>query len=93
RLTSPWNTAAHVRRRGGLLVVLAVVLDGDPALGSKDRWLRDIPATLRTDLPKLEAVVLFDRLATPSPATRGPGWSTARPGPEPGSPPPGRIPT
>ncbi|HET8787111.1 MAG TPA: hypothetical protein VFO47_00005 [Actinomycetes bacterium] len=55
------------RRRGGLLVVLAVVLDGDPALGSKDRWLRDIPATLRTDLPKLKAVVLFDRLATPVP--------------------------
>jgi hypothetical protein len=39
----------------------------DPALGSKERWLREIPATLRTDLPKLKAVVLFDRLATPVP--------------------------
>jgi hypothetical protein len=39
----------------------------DPALGSKERWHREIPATLRTALPKLKAVVLFDRLATPVP--------------------------
>jgi hypothetical protein len=39
----------------------------DPALGSKERWLREIPATLKSAMPKLKAVVLFDRLATPVP--------------------------
>jgi hypothetical protein len=39
----------------------------DPALGSKERWLRDIPATMRTAMPKLKAVVVFDRLGTPVP--------------------------
>jgi hypothetical protein len=39
----------------------------DPGLGSKERWLREIPATLETAMPKLKAVVLFDRLATPVP--------------------------
>ncbi|HEY6709098.1 MAG TPA: DNRLRE domain-containing protein [Actinomycetota bacterium] len=39
----------------------------DPALGSKAQWLRDVPSALRTTLPKLKAVVYFDRLATPVP--------------------------
>ena len=34
----------------------------DPALGSKEQWLRDIPATLRTAMPKVRAVVYFDRV-------------------------------
>jgi len=37
----------------------------DPAMGSKERWLRDLPGTLRTAMPKLKAVVYFDRRATP----------------------------
>jgi hypothetical protein len=40
----------------------------DPALGDKARWLRDVPAALRTALPKVRAVVYFDRLATPVPS-------------------------
>jgi hypothetical protein len=39
----------------------------DPALGSKEQWLREVPATLRTSMPKVKAVVYFDRLATPVP--------------------------
>jgi hypothetical protein len=39
----------------------------DPALGSKEQWLREVPAMLRTSMPKLKAVVYFDRLATPVP--------------------------
>jgi hypothetical protein len=36
-------------------------------MGSKERWLRDVPGMLRTAMPKLKAVVYFDRLATPVP--------------------------
>jgi hypothetical protein len=39
----------------------------DPAMGSKEQWLRDVPGALRTAMPKLKAVVAFDRLATPVP--------------------------
>jgi hypothetical protein len=39
----------------------------DPALGAKGRWLREVPTVLRTALPKLKAVVYFDRLRTPVP--------------------------
>ena len=39
----------------------------DPALGDKAQWLRDVPSALRTALPKVKAVVYFDRLATPVP--------------------------
>ncbi len=39
----------------------------DPAMGSKERWLRDLPGALRTAMPKLKAVVYFDRRATPVP--------------------------
>jgi hypothetical protein len=39
----------------------------DPAMGDKAQWLRDVPAALRTTLPKVRAVVYFDRLATPVP--------------------------
>jgi hypothetical protein len=39
----------------------------DPAMGSKQQWLRDIPAMLRTAMPKVRAVVYFDRVATPVP--------------------------
>jgi hypothetical protein len=39
----------------------------DPALGSKEQWLREVPATLRTSMPRVRAVVYFDRLATPVP--------------------------
>ncbi|HEY3238738.1 MAG TPA: hypothetical protein VGL92_04165 [Acidimicrobiia bacterium] len=39
----------------------------DPAMGSKERWFRDLPTTLRTAMPKLKALVYFDRLATPVP--------------------------
>jgi hypothetical protein len=39
----------------------------DPAMGAKEQWLRDIPTVLRTALPKVKAVVYFDRLATPVP--------------------------
>jgi hypothetical protein len=65
----------------------------DPAMGSKEQWLRDLPGTLRTAMPKLKAVVYFDRPATPSPATRAPGWPTAHPRPGPASSPPATIPT
>ena len=34
----------------------------DPAMGSKEQWLRDVPATLRTAMPKVRAVVYFDRV-------------------------------
>jgi hypothetical protein len=34
----------------------------DPALGSKDQWFRDLPTVLRTAMPKLKAVVYFDRV-------------------------------
>jgi beta-mannanase len=63
----------------------------DPAMGSKQQWLRDIPAMLRTAMPKVRAAVYFDRVATPVPATRAPGWPTAPPRPRPGSPPPAPI--
>jgi hypothetical protein len=55
----------------------------DPAMGSKEQWLRELPATLRTAMPKVKAVVYFDRLATRSRATRASGWPTAprSPGP------------
>jgi hypothetical protein len=33
----------------------------DPAMGGKEQWLRDLPAVLRTAMPKLKAVVYFDR--------------------------------
>jgi beta-mannanase len=36
----------------------------DPALGSKDEWLREMPAILQTAMPKLKAVVYFDRVDT-----------------------------
>ena len=36
----------------------------DPAMGSKEQWLRDVPATLRTAMPKVRAVVYFDRVDT-----------------------------
>jgi hypothetical protein len=36
----------------------------DLALGSKDEWLREIPAILQTAMPKLKAVVYFDRVDT-----------------------------
>ena len=39
----------------------------DPAMGSKEQWFRDLPAVLRTAMPKVKAVVYFDRLATPVP--------------------------
>jgi hypothetical protein len=39
----------------------------DPAMGSKEQWLRDLPAMLRTAMPKVRAVVYFDRVATPVP--------------------------
>jgi hypothetical protein len=39
----------------------------DPALGSKEQWLRELPSTLRTAMPKVKAVVYFDRLGTPVP--------------------------
>ena len=39
----------------------------DPAMGSKEQWLREIPAMLRTAMPKVRAVVYFDRVATPVP--------------------------
>jgi hypothetical protein len=39
----------------------------DPVLGSKEQWLRDLPSALRTALPKLKAVVYFDRRAIPVP--------------------------
>jgi hypothetical protein len=39
----------------------------DPAMGSKEQWFRDLPTTLRTAMPKLKALVYFDRLATPVP--------------------------
>jgi hypothetical protein len=34
----------------------------DSALGSKDQWLREVPAILGTAMPKLKAVVYFDRV-------------------------------
>ena len=64
----------------------------DPALGDKAQWLRDVPSALRTALPKVKAVVYFDRLATPVPGDACAGWPTARPGPGPGSRPPCQIP-
>jgi hypothetical protein len=36
-------------------------------MGSKEQWLRELPATLRRAMPKVKAVVCFDRLATPIP--------------------------
>jgi hypothetical protein len=36
----------------------------DSALGSKDQWLREVPAILRTAMPELKAVVYFDRVDT-----------------------------
>jgi hypothetical protein len=36
-------------------------------MGSKEQWLRDLPAMLRTAMPKVRAVVYFDRVATPVP--------------------------
>jgi hypothetical protein len=33
----------------------------DPALGSKEQWFRDLPAVLRTAMPKVKAVLYFDR--------------------------------
>jgi hypothetical protein len=39
----------------------------DPATGSKEQWLREIPAMLRTAMPKVRAAVYFDRVATPVP--------------------------
>ena len=45
----------------------------DPAMGSKEQWLRELPATIRTAMPK----------ATRSRATRASGWPTTprSPGP------------
>ena len=37
----------------------------DPALGSKGQWFRDVPAVLRTAMPKVKAVVYFDRVSMP----------------------------
>src|ERR671912_582326 len=39
----------------------------DPAMGRKEQWLRELPAMLRTAMPKVRAVVYFDRVATPVP--------------------------
>jgi hypothetical protein len=39
----------------------------DPALGSKEQWLRELPAVLRTAMPKIKAVLHFDRVSTPVP--------------------------
>src|SRR5918999_1816632 len=39
----------------------------DPAMGSKEGWLRELPGMLRTAMPKVRAVVYFDRVATPVP--------------------------
>jgi hypothetical protein len=39
----------------------------DPAMGSKEQWLREVPGMLRTAMPKVRAVVYFDRVATPVP--------------------------
>jgi hypothetical protein len=40
----------------------------DPAMGSKQQWFRDLPTVLRTAMPKLKAVVYFDRVGAPVPA-------------------------
>jgi hypothetical protein len=40
----------------------------DPGMGSKEQWFRDVPAALRTAMPKVKAVLYFDR-----PDTRFPG--------------------
>jgi hypothetical protein len=39
----------------------------NPAMGGKEQWLRDLPATLRTALPKVRAVVYFDRVDARAP--------------------------
>jgi len=39
----------------------------DPAMGSKEQWLRDVPAVLRLAMPKVKAVVYFDGVGAPVP--------------------------
>jgi len=39
----------------------------DPAMGSKEQWFRDVPAVLRLAMPKVKAVVYFDRVGAPVP--------------------------
>jgi hypothetical protein len=39
----------------------------EPAMGSKEQWLREIPDALRTAMPKVKAVVYFDRVGVPVP--------------------------
>jgi len=39
----------------------------DPAMGSKEQWFPDVPAVLRLAMPKVKAVVYFDRVGMPVP--------------------------
>jgi hypothetical protein len=39
----------------------------DPAMGGKEQWFRDVPAVLRLAMPKVKAVVYFDRVGAPVP--------------------------